>query len=337
MNLQYTFDKKHDEFIDVLKGFAILFVIINHCLPCFVKSVLLFNLWGGVAVPLFLLLQSYHYFKRGLNNTPPVKFGKIFRRIVLPFLIAQFILIVFDSLVLGNFLSSVSQWAINFGLGPGEYYPWIYLQFVVLLPVFAALFRKCGTRMSLVFSILIAVGLELCMSSLHPDEHLYKFLSARYLFLIYLGYVWAQQGGVRLDNKTLTLSVVGVCSILFFDYADVSLEPLFYVSEDWRPFHWISYFYCANLFVFILLYAYRKMPQRFRAAMAEIGCYSYEIFCCQMVVICVLNVTVSSFVPSQILRGAIYLLLGPILSVVPVLWYKKCIRKKSAAMDHGRK
>ncbi len=337
MDLQYTFDKKHDEFIDIIKGFAILFVIINHCLPHFVKSVLLFNLWGGGAVPLFLLLQSYHYFKRGLNNTPAIKFGKIFRRIILPFLISQFILIVFNCLFFGDFLSSVSQWVMSFGMGPGEYYPWIYLQFVVLLPVFAALFRKCGTRMSLVVSILIAVGLELCMSCLHPDKHIYKFLSVRYLFLIYLGYVWAQQGGVRLDNKTLIISLVGVCSILFFDYADVSLEPLFYASEDWQPFHWISYFYSANLFVFILLYAYRKMPQRFKVTMAKIGCYSYEIFCCQMVVITVLNVTASSFVSNQILRGAIYLLLGPILSVVPVLWYKEYIRKKSAAINYGRK
>lgn len=53
MDLQYTFDKKHDEFIDIIKGFAILFVIINHCLPHFVKSVLLFNLWGG---------EQCHYF-----------------------------------------------------------------------------------------------------------------------------------------------------------------------------------------------------------------------------------------------------------------------------------
>lgn len=328
MDLRYTFDKKHDEFIDVIKGFSILFVIFNHCLPHFVKSVLLFDLWGGVAVPLFLLLQSYHYFKWGLNNTPAIKFGKIFRRVILPFLAAQIILIVFNGLFIGDFPSSVSQWITNFGMGCGEYYPWIYLQFVILLPVFAALFRMCRTGMSLIFSVLIAVGLELCMSSLHLNEHIYKFLFVRYVFLIYLGYVWAQQGGVILDNKTITLSIVGVCCILFFDFAGISLEPLFYDSEAWKSFHWISYFYCANLFVFILLYVYRKMPERVKVMMVKIGCYSYEIFCVQMVVTHMLNITVSSFVSSQILRGAIYIVLGPILSVVPVLWYKNAFGKR---------
>ena len=81
----------YDPFIDFLKGVCIIFVIINHCMPEIIMKYSGFMFWGVSAVPIFLLIQVFHAYKRGCNNTK-VNYKKIWNKIALPFFICQFII-----------------------------------------------------------------------------------------------------------------------------------------------------------------------------------------------------------------------------------------------------
>lgn len=131
---------QRDLYIDFLKGLCIICVILTHCLPAEIHKASAFVLWGDMAVPLFLMLQSYHVFRRADNtcmrflNT--FNWRKIWARIIKPFVLIT----LFTGLILimsGLEPQSVIRRAIvSGGIGPGSYYVWIYMQFVLLLPVF---------------------------------------------------------------------------------------------------------------------------------------------------------------------------------------------------------
>ena len=82
--------KGHDSFIDFIKAYAIVCVLIGHsCLPL---SKMAYGVWAGVQVPLFILIQSFHCYK---NEKPSVKIGKIMKRVFLPFLLIEIIVFIF--------------------------------------------------------------------------------------------------------------------------------------------------------------------------------------------------------------------------------------------------
>ena len=61
-----TFNTKgYDPFIDFIKAYAILCVLLGHFLSS--SNNVLYPIWGGNQVPLFVAVQCFHYMK----NTPP--------------------------------------------------------------------------------------------------------------------------------------------------------------------------------------------------------------------------------------------------------------------------
>ena len=132
----------YDPFLDFLKGFCILSVIFHHCLGP-QKDILLFPYWGQLAVPLFLILQSYHVFRRTDVQIGKPQVSKMMQRIFIPF--AAVTLLEF-SLCLIFRDTSLIQLAkgtiLSGGIGPGSYYIWVYLQFFFLVPLTYWAFRR---------------------------------------------------------------------------------------------------------------------------------------------------------------------------------------------------
>lgn len=54
----------YEPFIDFLKGVCIILVIITHTIPYEIEHYSLFEIWGRTAVPIFLIIQCYHVFKK---------------------------------------------------------------------------------------------------------------------------------------------------------------------------------------------------------------------------------------------------------------------------------
>lgn len=60
-----TFNRDgYDPLIDYLKGLCILFVVIQHSIPTALHHYTMFALWGRLAVPIFLLIQVFHAYKK---------------------------------------------------------------------------------------------------------------------------------------------------------------------------------------------------------------------------------------------------------------------------------
>lgn len=145
---------QRDLFIDFLKGLCIICVVLTHNLPHSVMKASAFVAWGSMAVPLFLLIQSYHVFhtdktrrEMGLRSKTykeHYNLAKLWKRIAMPFIIVTIItgavLIVF-----GHDPIEVMKSALLYGgIGPGSYYVWIYLQFFLLLPLCLIFVNKWG-------------------------------------------------------------------------------------------------------------------------------------------------------------------------------------------------
>ena len=58
----------HDLSLDFVKGVCILLVVINHCIDHSFSQKVLFWLWGYPAVPLFLLIQVFHSYKKDFDG-----------------------------------------------------------------------------------------------------------------------------------------------------------------------------------------------------------------------------------------------------------------------------
>ena len=119
----------YDPSIDFLKGVCILLVVLTHCIPIDVRdNTLLFPLWGVPAVPLFILIQVFHAYKKG-TDVGVVKWGKLWERIIKPFLIVELLIgvILFVKIIIKDFYTydelkgCFYYYLIYGGRGPGSY------------------------------------------------------------------------------------------------------------------------------------------------------------------------------------------------------------------------
>ena len=82
----------YDEYLDYLKGMSIIMVLINHGAQNIVDMAL-FPIWIYEAVPMFLLIQVFHAYKKRTVQNPSIK--KIWERILRPFVYTQIVFIVY--------------------------------------------------------------------------------------------------------------------------------------------------------------------------------------------------------------------------------------------------
>jgi hypothetical protein len=277
----------YDPFIDLLKGVCIVFVILDHCFPSKIDYYTLFAVWGKSAVPLFLMIQVFHAYKNGLYG---VKFNlkKILKRIVLPFVFVELGLILWGSichiintptLALSDYLLRVLKCG---GSGSGAYYPWIYIQFAIILPIFVPIIKKLDIVGLSLFFIALSQAVEFFCSITNIPEWIYRLLCIRYFFVIYLGYVLATKG-FSINSMTVLLAILSLFSILFFSYINANLSPIFYKSVDkWSTCHWPCY-YCFAFILVVIHKLYEKLfSTRIVLFLKKTGKYSYEIFLFQM-------------------------------------------------------
>lgn len=308
--------KGYDPFIDFLKGLCIISVVLTHSIPDNWQNIIGFPFWGAQAVPIFLIIQSYHVFKK---DTFILNFNKLFRRIVIPFFLVQFVFVA--EIIVKYFCGSglLTTPIFNFiksgGDGPGSNYFWIYLQFaLVLLPVCFYLQKnfKFKPYVWLLIFIVFSEGSELLCSFIHISPWLYRLLAIRYIFLIYGGYIWAEQG-VVLNLRNFILSLFSVLCIYLFQYKRIIIEP-FVFDTAWRYFHWFCYFYSIYFLSYIANVLYKKSNGGLATIVIKCGKYSYQIYLLQLIVF--------SFFPYDCNEN-LYLISTTILSVAPVLIFDK--------------
>lgn len=311
----------YDPFITFLKGYAILCVVLAHSVPNIWSTG--YEFWGSMQVPLFLLIQTFHVFKK---DKASLSFKKLLLRIIFPFFVLQLILFVIQLALGGLDLQiAVKQALTGGGYGPGSYYFWVYLQFAVLLPLIFPVVKKWPKRKLLIVFLICSFTCEVLCSILHPTEWLYRLLAIRYLFLIYLGYVWVSEG-VQMNGKNIVLSLLSVVAIVLFAYIKLNLEPLFYDS-GWTTHRWICYFYAAFLFTYFLRFVYDKVSHWYTVdtVFSAMGKSSYEIYLVQMAVFTVFRRTMLSFIHNGYVQYAVWFIVVVLSSIIGGILLHKMI------------
>jgi len=310
--------------LDFVKGLCILLVLLHHTTGEAFHENSLFYVWGYPAVPLFLLIQVFQSYKNGYESRP---WGllKIWRRAVMPFLIVEVLItacyLIFNpNLSWRQYFYGASYWG---GAGPGSYYPWIYIQFALLLPLFRPFFRYIkGSWLTIIF-LLLAVGGEVACSVVQMPEWMYRLLFIRYVFLIYLGYLLVEKG-VVLNIVTLTLSVVSLIVLYHLEIKEVDWSPWLYDSKGWRAFHWICYFYIAYPMLYILCKVFYRLPANgfLENTICALGSHSYAIYIFQLFYFSIIAPYIGEkllLLGNPILENVLFMLLSILLCSVPVI------------------
>ena len=318
----------YDPFIDFLKGWAIICVVITHAINPTIHDASLFFLWGDWAVPLFLMIQVFHTYKKGQPSLI-LSWLKIAKRIIIPFATITFLMFIIKcGFSEGNFAECVDILKGTIaagGIGPGSYYPWLYLQFFILLPF---LYKTLNNnKLNRGGYLAISILSEILCSVINMPEPIYRLSFIRYIFLIYLGYQWVERG-IVINWKTITLSVISIIAISYFNFFDYDLEPIFF-SSGWKIFHWICYFYPATILVYLIKKLYDALPQRYIDFTNKCGRYSYEIFLWQMFVFAFIIAALNKIervmdIPNTYhLIGLFNMVASIVISICPpILYYK---------------
>ncbi len=316
----------HDLSLDFVKGVSILLVILNHSTGLAFHQDSWFFLWGYPAVPLFLLIQVYHSYKKEFDGIH-IKWVKIWKRAFFPFLLVQALLFTYVAITQPTrSLQAIFLTAFfGGGRGPGSYYPWIYIQFAILLPCLRPIFRNLGDNTLLILFLGLSIGSELLCYYTHMSDWVYRLLFLRYIFLIYLGYQIVVRG-IVLNIVTVFLSIVSIIAVYCFDILGVDGSPFFYDSSEWSTCHWICYFYIAYPMLYALCKFFYWLPPNsvIENAFCKMGSHSYAIFIFQLLYFFVFGSLVADgllIIGNPIVEKVLFILISIIACVIPVLQF----------------
>ncbi len=297
MNMYLFAREGKDRYIDFLKGISIISVVFLHNVPFSLGYYIGFPFTLSQAVPIFLLVQVVNTYRSYLNHNQNLNIyfcwrniKKMLRRIVLPFICMIVIQLLLILIISPKNINNIFIYILKSGgLGPGAYYPYIYLEFWLILPFFFILDSKMKEGTSIFFFIFISAFLEFVCSSLHLNgDGLYRLLFFRYVFLIFLG-IQIFREPFYLSRTRLVLSILGIIFIIIDTYLELNLEPVFFRTV-WTGCHWPAFFYTAYLLLFMLkkLFGFLK-SYRISSIIETFGRKSYSIFLTQMFVFWLLN------------------------------------------------
>lgn len=193
MNIKVKSERNNS--IDVIKGVAILFIIITHYLWSDVERLtLLFPYWIDMAVTIFMVISGYLYAK-SYESKKIDTFEKAYEvkgilekilRFTIPFMMAFVIEVIFTEVV---YSGGGYNWGLVFlqgGLGAGSYYYPIMIQFIFLFPIIYFIVRRYLFK-----GLLICLGMNAVYELLHwaygMPEECYRLVAFRYIFVIAFG------------------------------------------------------------------------------------------------------------------------------------------------------
>jgi len=284
--------------IDLLKGFAIVSVILLHTIPSslLIKTFSQFYIWQ--AVPIFFILMGFtsmlSFSHKKFNNIKSFYWenyliGK-FRRIFVPFLITFFV-----SLLFGIYSG---KYYIGFGYfigflpvtGPGNYFVFMLFQYIFIAP-FIYLFYQKQPKIMLITFFLIDISFQLItpyISIFNNNPYLYSANILRYFSAIALGFYicddFMKNGYVKIMSRKNEFMLIGFCiSIIYLFLARFTWQPFPLFPELWGFQNVLSFFYPLLIIIFVLNSNFSNYKSNIIYKIClEIGKASYHIFLVQI-------------------------------------------------------
>lgn len=310
---------EYDPFIDYLKGICIIFVVWTHCIPRDELSCILFPFWGDTAVPLFLIIQTFHCYKKEAK-LPSIY--KLWKRIILPYLVLMVFTFAFDYFIFYKETSGLFDISLYWdNRGPGSYYIFVYIQFAFLLPLIEPLLRRLSLKWLCFIFIIVSQIIEYLFCVTDCPDNIYRIIFCRYTFLIYLGYLLAKKG-IAVNITTIFMSLISLAFIYFFNYTEYDWGYFFCTTyTNWRNCHWICYPYIAFLFLWLITLTYKQTSNYTKKLIQLFGKFSYEIYLFQMFYFAIISRYIKYYVPECgfIVNEILYMTISTIICITPSL------------------
>lgn len=150
----------HIQYVDSIKGIAIISVIVLHALPRQYLEYSFAQLHIWQAVPLFVFVSFFLLFRKMKQTTishyyTKKSISKLIKRIVIPFLLVQLFFIAYA--IIRQDFTALKAIITHGGWGMGSYYPYIYLQIWLFAPLLYCLLKK---RFGWIVVFALALGLN---------------------------------------------------------------------------------------------------------------------------------------------------------------------------------
>ena len=314
--------------IDYIKGLCILFVILTHCISREELGYMLFPYWGDTAVPIFLIIQVFHYYKKGVSFRMP-SVVKLWKRILRPFFIMIALMFLVQYFIYYDTTEGLFSPSFYWDRrGPGSYYIFIYLELAIVIPLFAPLFKKLPVKWLFVIFVIISQIVELIFSVTQCPDNIYRITFFRYTFLIFIGFLLATKG-LELNRLTILGGIISMVFLYLFVYTEIDMEPFFCTHLSiWPLCHWVCYIYIAYFFLAFLKYTYTRFRRysSITTYIEKIGKYSYEIYLFQIFYYATLSIFVGkalSFIGNYSIQRILYVLISTLICVVPMVCLKE--------------
>jgi peptidoglycan/LPS O-acetylase OafA/YrhL len=302
--------KSHILKIDLIKGLAILAVVLTHSLPYDGNFMTLRMLSISMALPIFILLMGRnmaasfkkHQYLKSNGIISSKYFKNRLKRFLYPFIpifmLSIMLGIIFNRDIYLGILNLVGYLPLP---GPGNYFITVLLQFVLIFPLLYFSYQR-HPRLTLLFAFLISFVFELFSSNLNAfnsDSYLYYANILRYLFLITLG-LWVFEGfepkkRIRSSRESYLVMVGLAISILYLMAFSVFHWEFPFFNNFWGteyPTLGSYVFLMAFYPLAIYMLAYRILPSNSHNKLVRsiqyLGKASYHIFLVQILFFAVL-------------------------------------------------
>ncbi|WP_034551119.1 acyltransferase family protein [Carnobacterium funditum] len=273
--------------IDVVKGLAILFVILIHSLTSETMLTIGGPFYILQAVPLFLIIAGFnnamsyerHHTQTLIDLYQPTLLLKKLNRILLPAVVAYLV-----QMIIGPFIGKEATiFFYLFGRGGfGGFFISIMIQLIFFLPFLYYLAKK-NHHLMLIMSFSINLAFELASDILGLPPFLYRLFFFRYLFAIALGiwyfFIQEDKKALNLMKISALLSIPYLILVHYFEYE----APFYSFDTSWRGQNPLTFFYPLLLFHLGLTYLPKLRWNIIYEGLARLGTQSYHIFIVQMV------------------------------------------------------
>ena len=283
--------------IDLLKGVAIISVIIQHSVTKNQLSQTLsqFHIWQ--AIPIFFIVMGFTsmiYFSQKKINIRSFDWSNYlagrYTRILIPYLIIFFISLLYGIyhnkyyFGLGYFIGLLPV------SGPGAYFNSILFQYIFISPFIYFFYQKSPKYMLIaLFSMdilfeLIAPHISIFVN----DSRFYSASIFRYFSAIALGYYisdeYIKHKSIKImGNKNKFILIGFLISVIYLFLAIFSKQPFPLFFEQWRTQNPLGFFYPLLIIIIILNSNFQTYENKIvYNFILEIGKASYHIFLVQI-------------------------------------------------------
>lgn len=324
-------------------------VLLLHSLSSSILDITYNTLHIGQAVPLFLFITFFLSFK-GLHANEKEglfryyysrkRISRVIKDVAVPFFLVVCVQ-KFINIIYADELFSFKDFCLRgwLGVGPGNYYFWVYIQLWVIIPILYWVLRKnkyIGVLVILAVSIFLNIIVYRCL----PLASIYRLLAIRYLFLSVPAFVLFY---LTLNNKKLFPFGVLFCILVSFVYLTIfkhtDLSP-YVLDLGWKGEQWPAYFWTYIVFIFLTICWNKISNTSFSRIIEFLGRNSWYIFLAQMFLLAYFKINHLGFIGNEIIRSVCFVLIVVAVSLIPTLFIYLKQRKNEKSMynsSEGRK